>query len=62
MIGLAVLATLRCPYSEILHRGAAQMNGATEEEFEEAAAAITGQTTFWSHVLHAHSIMTSIHS
>ena len=52
MICLAVLATLRCPYSEIFHRGAAQMNGATEEELAEAAA-ITGQTTFWSHVLHA---------
>jgi len=51
MICLAVLATLRCPYSEIFHRRAAQMNGATEEELEEAAA-ITGQTTFWSHVLH----------
>jgi len=52
MIGLAVAATLKCPYCEIFHRGAAQMNGATEEELAEAAA-IAGQTAFWSHVLHA---------
>jgi AhpD family alkylhydroperoxidase len=60
MIGLAVLATLRCPYSEISHRGAAQMNGATEEELTEAAA-ITGQTRFGV-TYSTHSIMTSIHS
>ena len=47
MIGLAVAATLKCPYCEIFHKGAAQMNGATE------VAAIAGQTTFWSNVLHA---------
>jgi AhpD family alkylhydroperoxidase len=52
MIGLAVAATLKCPYCEIFHRGAAQMNGATDEELAEVAA-IAGQTTFWSNVLHA---------
>jgi AhpD family alkylhydroperoxidase len=52
MIGLAVAATLKCPYCEIFHKGAAQMHGATEEELAEVAA-IAGQTTFWSNVLHA---------
>jgi AhpD family alkylhydroperoxidase len=52
MIGLAVAATLKCPYCEIFHKGAAQMHGATEEELAEVAA-LAGQTTFWSNVLHA---------
>ena len=52
MIGLAVAATLKCPYCEIFHKGAAQMHGATDEELTEVAA-IAGQTTFWSNVLHA---------
>jgi len=52
MIGLAVAATIKCPYCETFHRGAAQMNGATDEELAEAAA-IAGQTLFWSNVLHA---------
>jgi AhpD family alkylhydroperoxidase len=52
MIGLAVAATLKCPYCEIFHKGAAQMNGATDEELAEVAA-LAGQTTFWSNVLHA---------
>jgi len=52
MIGLAVAATLKCPYCEIFHKGTAQMNGATDEELAEVAA-IAGQTTFWSAVLHA---------
>jgi AhpD family alkylhydroperoxidase len=51
MIGLAVAATLKCPYCEMFHRGAAQMNGATEEELAEVAA-LAGQTAFWSTVLH----------
>jgi AhpD family alkylhydroperoxidase len=52
MIGLAVAATLKCPYCETFHRGAAKMNGATDEELAEVAA-ITGQTAFWSSILHA---------
>ncbi len=52
MIGLAVAATLKCPYCETFHRGAAKMYGATEEELTEVGA-ITGQTAFWSSVLHA---------
>jgi AhpD family alkylhydroperoxidase len=53
MIGLAVAATIKCPYCETFHKGAAQMRGATDEELTEAAAALAGQTTFWSNVLHA---------
>lgn len=52
MIGLAVAATLKCPYCETFHRGAAMMYGATEEELKEVGT-ITGQTAFWSSVLHA---------
>lgn len=52
MIGLAVASTLKCPYCEIFHRGAAKMYGATDEELKEVGA-ITGQTAFWSSVMHA---------
>src|SRR5262249_14988941 len=51
LIGLAVAATLKCPYCETFHRGAAQMHGATDEELTELGA-IVGQVTFWSSVLH----------
>lgn len=52
MIALAAAATMKCPYCEAFHRGAAQMNGATDEELAEAAT-IIGQTAFWSSVLHS---------
>jgi AhpD family alkylhydroperoxidase len=51
MISLAVAATLKCPYCETFHRGAAKMNGASDEELAELGA-IVGQVTFWSSVLH----------
>lgn len=51
LISLAVAATLKCPYCETFHRGAAQMHGATNEERAELGA-IVGQVTFWSSVLH----------
>jgi AhpD family alkylhydroperoxidase len=51
MIGLAVAAALKCPYCETFHRGAAQMNGATEEELAEVGV-LVGQTSFWSSILH----------
>jgi AhpD family alkylhydroperoxidase len=38
MIGLAIAATLKCPYCEIFHKGAAQMNGASDQELAEVAA------------------------
>jgi AhpD family alkylhydroperoxidase len=43
MIGLAVAATLKCPYYEIFHKAAAQMHGATDEELAEVAA-LSGQS------------------
>jgi AhpD family alkylhydroperoxidase len=52
MIGLAIAATLKCPYCEIFHKGAAQMNGASDQELAEVAA-LAGETVFWSNVLHA---------
>lgn len=52
MIALASAATMKCPYCEAFHRGAARMYGATEEELKEVGA-LVGQTTFWSSVLHA---------
>ena len=52
MIGLAVGATLKCPYCEAFHRGAAKMHGATDEELAEVGA-LVGQTAFWSAIMHA---------
>ena len=51
MIGLAVAAALKCPYCETFHRGAAQLNDATEEELAEVGV-LVGQTSFWSSILH----------
>ena len=52
MIALASAATMKCPYCEVFHRGAAKMYGATDQELREVGALI-GQTTFWSSALHA---------
>jgi len=35
LMGLAVAANIKCPYCQLFHKGAAQMNGATEEELAE---------------------------
>lgn len=51
MIGLAVAATIKCPYCEMYHRSAAKIYGATDEELNEVAL-LTGNTLFWSAVLH----------
>jgi AhpD family alkylhydroperoxidase len=51
MIGLAVAATIKCPYCETFHRASSKMNGATDEELTELAA-LVGQVTFWSSILH----------
>ncbi len=51
MIGLAVAATIKCPYCEIFHRASSKMNGATDEELAEVGA-LVGQVTFWSSILH----------
>lgn len=52
MIALASAATMKCPYCEAFHRGAAKMYGATDEELKEVGI-LVGQTTFWSSVIHA---------
>ena len=55
LIGLAVAATIKCPYCIYFHTRAAKMNGATDEEIAEAAF-LTRFTTGWSVMLHATSI------
>jgi AhpD family alkylhydroperoxidase len=55
LIGLAVAASIKCPYCIYFHTKAAKMNGATEEEIAELAI-LTRFTTGWSSILHASSI------
>lgn len=55
LIGLAVAATIKCPYCIYFHTKAAKMNGATEEEIAEVAF-LTRFTTGWSAILHAANI------
>jgi AhpD family alkylhydroperoxidase len=50
LIGLAVAASIKCPYCVYFHTQAAKMNGATE------LAMLTRFTTGWSSILHASSI------
>lgn len=52
LIELAVAATLKCPYCQTFHKGAAELNGATEEELAEVGV-LTSLTTRWSAMLHA---------
>ena len=55
LIGLAVAASIKCPYCIYFHTKAAKMNGATDEEIAELAL-LTRFTTGWSSILHASSI------
>lgn len=55
LIGLAVAATIKCPYCIHFHTHAAKMNGATDEEIGETAF-LARFTTGWSAMLHATSI------
>lgn len=55
MIGLAVAASIKCPYCVHFHTRAAKMNGATDEELKELAI-LTRFTTGWSSILHASDI------
>ncbi len=48
---LAVAATIKCPYCLLFHRGAAQMNGATEKEFAETAF-LASYIARWSAIIH----------
>jgi AhpD family alkylhydroperoxidase len=55
LIGLAVAASIKCPYCIYFHTKAAKMNGATDEEIAELAM-LTRFTTGWSSILYASSI------
>jgi len=55
LIGLAVAASIKCPYCVYFHMNAAKMNGATDEEISELAI-LTRFTTGWSSILHASNI------
>jgi len=52
LMGLAVAANIKCPYCQLFHRSAAQMNGATDEEFAEVAF-LASYTSRWSAMIHA---------
>lgn len=45
MIGLTIATNTRCPYCTMFHTGAAQLNGATDEEIQEIyfLASFTGR-------------------
>jgi AhpD family alkylhydroperoxidase len=55
LIGLAIAASIKCPYCVYFHTKAAKMNGATDEELAELAF-LTRFTTGWSSILHASAI------
>ena len=55
LIGLAVAASIKCPYCVHFHTRAAKMNGATDDELVEVAF-LTRFTTGWSSILHASNI------
>ncbi len=52
LMGLAVAANIKCPYCQLFHKGAAQMNGATEEEVAETVF-LASYTARWSAIIHA---------
>lgn len=52
LMGLAVAANIKCPYCILFHKGAAQMNGATEAELAETVF-LASYTARWSSILHA---------
>ncbi len=52
LMGLSVAANIKCPYCQLFHKGAAQMNGATEEELAETAF-LASYTARWSAFIHA---------
>ena len=55
LMGLAIAASIKCPYCIHFHTRAAKMNGATDEEIAETAF-LTRFTTGWSSILHAADI------
>jgi AhpD family alkylhydroperoxidase len=52
LMGLAVAANIKCPYCQLFHKGAAQMNGATEAEIAETVF-LASYTARWSAIIHA---------
>jgi AhpD family alkylhydroperoxidase len=52
LMGLAVAANIKCPYCQLFHKSAAQLYGATEEEFAEIAF-LASYTSRWSSMIHA---------
>ena len=52
LVELAVAATLKCPYCEAFHRGAAELHGASEDELAEVGV-LAGLTARWSAMIHA---------
>lgn len=52
MIGLAVSANIKCPYCQLLHKTAAKLNEATDEELSEVAM-LASFTARWSAMIHA---------
>jgi AhpD family alkylhydroperoxidase len=55
LMGLAIAASIKCPYCIHFHTRAARMNGATDEEIAETAM-LTRFTTGWSSILHVANI------
>ena len=55
LMGLAIAASIKCPYCIYFHTRAAKMNGATDEEIAETAM-LTRFTTGWSSILHVADI------
>lgn len=52
LISLAVAANTKCPYCQHFHRGAAQLQGATDQELAELSF-LAGYTARYSAMLHA---------
>ncbi len=51
LMGLAIAATIKCPYCMYFHTRAAKMEGATDEEIAETAF-LARFTTGWSEMIH----------
>src|SRR4030067_1399680 len=52
LMGLAVAANIKCPYCQLFHKSAAQLYGATPEEFAEIAF-LSSYTSRWSAMIPA---------
>jgi len=52
LMGLAIAANIKCPYCQLFHKTAAQLNGATEEELAETAYQAS-DIARWSAMIHA---------